>query len=161
MPMKLKVQHLMDATIVLKSIINQDRTMPQKGKYRVARMHDKLDKEFQIINKQHFDMIKVYGQHAMKETPAAAHISDEMRESMVAAGHLDKCPPKMIEDPDNYQVPAEHLEDYTKQWNEIVNQEIEVDIQPLPLDQLCPRDDLADGSITAHEFIVLGDLVVE
>jgi hypothetical protein len=161
MPMKLKVQHLMDATMVLKTIINEDRAMPQKGKYRIARMHDKLGKEFEIINKQHFDMIKAYGQHAMIPNPAAAHITDDMREAMIASGHLDKVPPKMIEDTNNYQVPAEHLEEYTKQWNEIVNQEIEVDVQPLPLNQIAFPGDLEDGSISAHEFIILGDLVVE
>ena len=160
MPMKLKVQHLMDATIVLSQIIREDRAMPQKGKYRLARMHPKLNAEFLIVNAKRDELIKAYNYHPMVPNPDASHIDAGMREAMVTAGHLDKLPPKEIESAE-FSVPDYKAEEFLAVWGEIANKEIEVDVEPIPLDHLCPGDDLADGSITAHDFIVLGDLVTE
>jgi hypothetical protein len=158
--MKLKVQHLMDATLVISQIIREDRKLPQKGKYRLARMHPKLNKEFLIINAQRDEMIKAYNFHATIPNPAAANMTDETRAEIAASGNVHQLVPKMIESPE-FSVPADKIAEFMATWQEIADQEIEVDIEPLPLDQLCFPGDLADGSIAAHEFIVLGSLVVE
>jgi hypothetical protein len=76
----------------------------------------------------------------------------------------------MVEDPDTHElaevqadgwkVPADKMPEFTAAWAEIAAQEIEVDVQPIPLSQLDLGDGV-DGSIEANEFIVLGDLVSE
>lgn len=159
MTMKLKVQHLMDATMVISTIIREDRSLPQKGKYRLARMHPKLNKEFLIINAQRDEMIKAYNFHAMVQNPASV-MPDEMRTAIAESGNIAKLPSKMIESPE-FSVPEDKVAEFMAAWQEIADQEIEIEIEPIPLDQLCFPGDLADGSITAHEFIVLGDLVIE
>ena len=157
--MKLKVQHLMDATLVISTIIREDRNLPQKGKYRLARMHPKLNKEFLLVNAQRDEMIKAYDHREMVPNPAGA-IPDEVRADIAASGNIHQLAPKMIESPE-WSVPADKIAEFMAAWQEIADQEIEVDVEPLPLDQLCFPGDLADGSIAAHEFIVLGGLVVE
>jgi hypothetical protein len=144
----------------MSQIIREDRPLPQKGKYRLARMHPKLNAEFLIINAKRDDLIKAYNHHGMIPNPAAAQINDEMREAIVTSGHLDKLPPKMIENPE-WSVPDDKIEEFQTAWKEIADEVIEVAVEPIPLDQLCFPGDLAEGSITAHEFIVLGDLIAE
>lgn len=157
--MKLKVQHLMDATLILSQIIREDRKLPQKGKYRLARMHPVLNKEFMIINARRDEMIKAYDHHEMIPNPAGV-IPDEIRAEIAANGNIHQLAPKMIEAAE-FSVPKDKIAEFMAAWQEIADQEIEVDVTPLPLDQLCFPGDLAEGSITAHEFIVLGDLVTE
>ena len=47
----------MDMTLLISQIIREGRQMPQKGKYRLARMHSKLMVEFTTINAQRDEMI--------------------------------------------------------------------------------------------------------
>lgn len=54
-------------------------------------------------------------------------------------------------------VPVEHADDWLAQWKELADQEIEVDVQPIPFEQI----DNEAGSIAAAEFIVLGPLVAD
>lgn len=156
MTMKLKIQHLMDATLVISQIIREERPMPQKGKYRFARMHDKLNREFLIINARRDEMIKAYDHHPMVPNPAYnPEVSAED-----AANNVVTLEPKMIPSKE-WSVPLDKLEEFTKAWMEIGEEEIEVDVQPIPLEQLCFADPNANGSINGHEFIVLGELVAE
>ena len=70
--MKLTVQKAMDATLVISQIIREARPMPQKGKYRLARLHAKLLPEFQTINTRRDEMITAYDHHPMiKSTDSA------------------------------------------------------------------------------------------
>lgn len=58
--MQLKVQHVFDATLVVARIINENRPMPQKGKYRLARLHAKLLPEFTTIAARRDEMITAF-----------------------------------------------------------------------------------------------------
>lgn len=58
--MKLKVQHVFDATLLLSKIINEQRPMPQRGKFRLARMHGALLPEFNVINASRDALIMSY-----------------------------------------------------------------------------------------------------
>lgn len=149
MTMKLSIQHVMDATLVISQIIREDRKLPQKGKYRLARMHPKLNKEFATVNAQRDEMIIAYGFHPKVPNPAFNQPAEE---------GVDV--PEFIESPE-YAVPADKLEEFQAKWSEFADQEIEINIEPIPLEQLCFPGDAEDGSITAHEFIILGDLVKE
>ncbi len=136
--MKLTVQKVMDATLTISAIIREARPMPQKGKYRLARMHAKLLPEFTIINEKRDELIKAYDYHPMVEGPG---------------GPLDT----QVKS-ENFAVPTDKMEEFGKARKEIADEEIELDVEPMPLAQLDLGDN-ADGSIEASELIVLGELV--
>ncbi|MGC8534916.1 MAG: hypothetical protein ACP5QR_05210 [Rhizomicrobium sp.] len=133
--MKLTVQQVFDATIVVDHIIRSQRKLPQKGKYRLARLHAKLAPEFKLLNERRDEMIKAYDYHppVADGQPAAA---------------------------DAYAVPADKMAEFAAAWADIAKEVIEVDVEPVPLAQLDLGDDV-DGAIEVHELVALGDLVVE
>lgn len=147
MPMKLKVQHLMDATLVVTNIIRENRPLPQKGTYRLARLHSKLDREFQIINERRNEMIKAYDHQPMVSNPAYVEGEHDPQLAMIKS--------------DGWSVPDDKLAEFQAAWKEIGDQEIEVDVEPVPLEQLCFANPDVEASITANEFITLGSLVTE
>ena len=135
--MKLKVQHVMDATLVISQIIREQRPMPLKGKYRLSRMHAKLLPEFTTINEQRDAMITAYGFHpTTKDADSNEVVSQE------------------------FAVPSDKMAEFTEAWKKIADEEIEIDIEPIPLAQLA-LGDATDGCIEANELITLGDLVRE
>ncbi len=138
--MKLTLQHVMDATLTLSQVIREQRPMTQKGKYRLARMHAKLLPEFNTINETRDGMIKAYDTHATNKSvdPATGIVIE-------------------IETPE-WKVPDDKLAEFNEAWKKIAAEEIEVDVEPIPLAYL---DLGGDGSIQANEFIALGDLVKE
>lgn len=153
MTMKIKVQHLMDATMVIRQIITEKRPLPQKGNYRLARMFDKLAREFDILNAKRDEMIKNYDYHPMVPNPAKVPTaSDPLAQNQDI--------PDFIESKE-WSVPEEHVAEFTKQWAEIGAEEIEVDVEPIPLEQLCFADPDVQATIDATEFIALGSLVKE
>ncbi len=142
--MKLKVQNVMDATILISQIIRECRPMPQKGKYRLARMHAKLLPEFNTINKQRDDMIKVYDHHPM-----------------VSAGGSKEDPLGQIMAPSaEFSVPEDKLEEFFAAWKEIGDGEIDVDVVPMPMSQFDLGDKI-NGSLEGNDILVLGQLVTE
>lgn len=144
--MKLKVQHVMDATLIVTQIINRAAPMPQRGKYLLARMHTKLMPEFKTIDARRDEMIKAYNNPQQRPVPGA----------VVEAGE----PVPMEDVPGEWQVPLEHMPEFTAAWKEIGAEEIEVDIQPIPLIALSLPNG-SDGAIESSELITLGDLVVD
>lgn len=124
--MKLTAQQVFDATLVVAQIIRENRPMPQKGLYRLARLHAKLAPEFKPISERRDAMIEAY----------------EHRE----------------EGADTFSVPLDKMPEFNAAWAEIAGDEIEVDVQPVPLDYL---DGGGVGVITAAELVTLGDLVRE
>lgn len=141
--MKLTVQRIMEVVPLIHAIITEKRPLPQKGAYRLARLHAKLQPEFATAHAQRDAMIRAY------DTPELAP------------------PPKSAADPlgqgpdvptGNYMVPADKLEEFTAAWDEIAKEAIEVDLQPIPLEQLDLGDDKA-ACVNALELVVMGDLV--
>lgn len=141
--MLLKVQHVVDSALVLTAIINEKRPMPQRGKYLIARMHSKLSAEFKIINDRRDDMIKAY------DTPQTTTKKDEVSGAEVTT-----------EVEGEWIVPADKMPEFTEAWKVIGNEEIEVDVQPIPLQSLSLPNG-SDGAIEAHELVTLGDLVFD
>ena len=140
--MKLTVEKVRLATLVLAAIIRDDRPMSQKGKYRIARMHSKLFAEFQTINPQREGMIKAYNTHQVIKS-------------------FDQSTGTVTEkETDEWTVPDDKLAEFNSAWDKIGDEEIEVDVQPIPL-ALLDRGDDQNGSITANDLIVLGELVTE
>ena len=123
--MRLKVQQVFDATQVLATIINENRPLPTKGKYRIARMHAKLFQEFTTANEQRTAKIISYD-HKNEEGNAA--------------------------------VPDDKMPEFVAWWKEMAGVEIDVNVDPIPLDQLSLGDD-AESAIKYDEFAALGELV--
>lgn len=144
--MRLKVQQVFDATQVLAAIINEKRPLPTKGVYRVTRMHAKLFPEFNTVNEQRTAKISAY-EHQRAVYAAGVVVPPELVEDALAKGLATM----------QAAVPDDKMPEFVSWWNEIAGEEIEVGIDPIPLDQLCI--DGQEASISFAEFTVLGDLV--
>lgn len=141
--MKLKVQQIFDATQVLAALINEKRALPTKGVYRISRMHAKLFPEFTLINEQRSAKIASYDHTALVLGGAIVPETDENLQNPLA----QKQP----------AVPADKMPEFVAWWNEMAAVEIDVNIDPIPVGQLC-----ADGqsaAITYAEFGALGELI--
>lgn len=141
--MKLKVQHVMDSMLVLTNIINRQCPMPQRGKYLIARMHAKLLPEFKTIDARRDAMIKAYGN---PQTKTVTNPETGVEYQTPVEGQ--------------WQVPPEMMGEFTAAWEEIGEEEIDVDISPLPLTALCMPNG-TEGLIESGEFITLGELVYD
>ena len=143
MTMKMTVGHVFQAAETVAAIINQNRPMPQKGSYRLARMFAKLKPEYDLIAARRDEMIEEYGHKAMVPGPKTA--DDPLGQNLVPA--------------ENFSVPPEDMPKFTKDWAEVANEEIDVNVEPMPLAYF----DRGDGTsvITAAELIFLDDLVTE
>lgn len=134
--MKLTVQQVMDVTLVISQILRDQngnprddgsvvpRPMPQKGRYRLTRMHTKLTPEFKTINEQRDELIKAYD-----------HKEGE-----------------------NYAVPVDKMAEFTEAWKKIADEEIEVDVEPIPFDQLDLGNNV-DGCLTPQELFILAPVI--
>ncbi len=142
--MKLKAQHVLDATVVVAQIIRENRPLPQKGKYRLARLHAKLLPEFNTLNAQRDAMISAYGWQ-------------QPLDSNWDSSRPDVGTPALSP---NFSVPPDKLPEFNAAWKEIGDQEIDIEVEPVPLAHLELADNV-DGSITGHELVLLGDLVTE
>lgn len=137
--MKLTLKRIMDATPVVANIINEKRAMPQRGKFRLARLHAKLYPEFVTGETQRLDMVKAYGYRVMLPP------EHEGGEPVPA---------------DHFSVPPDKGEEFRAAWADLCTAEIDVDIEPVSVAEfdLGPS---ADGAIHAGELIALGELVTE
>lgn len=153
--MKIKVQHLLDATLVIAGILRDQngvpradgsvfpRPMPQKGKYRLQRIHAKLMPEFKLVNDQKDALITPYGVH---------------QRVMVPTENEDKSITLTETDGENFIVPPDKMEEFTEAWSKITEDEIDVDVEPIPFEHL-DMGNAVDGCISPAEFEALGDLI--
>jgi hypothetical protein len=133
--MKLKAGMIVDAFTVLTTIINEKRPMTPKAGYRVARLHDKLERDARVVQVQHDNLVRELGEETFHE------IGDGEAKKRIPTGH---------------KVKDENMEEFQKRWAEIAGEEVEVDVQPLPLEVLGDN-----GGILPNEFKLLGPLVAE
>lgn len=141
--MKLTIQHVFDATPVLAAIMRENRPLPSKGKYRIARMHRKMEVEWKTIAERYNAMVKAY-EH---QRPMIGGLQVEPTEWNL------KDPGCVMQD----AVPDDKLAEFMAQWKELAAEEIEVAVEPIPIDQLCLEGEV--GSISAAEFSTLDTLV--
>ena len=143
--MKMSVDKMMAATVAVATIIREARPLPQKGAYRLARLHSKLLPEFNTASARRDAMITAYGFHP-SETVAAPTAEEPLAIEVRAS--------------EAFAVPPEKMAEFAAAWAEIGSEEIDIDVQPVPLAQL-DLGDAVPGSISANEFIALGDLVTD
>ena len=144
--MKLTVQHVFDATPILANIMRENRPLPSKGKYRIARMHRKLEAEWNLIAERYNALVKAYD-YTRLVMPDGTRVPPGTLE---ASG----TPPDAVA---QQAVPDDKMPEFLAAWKELAAEEIEVTIEPIPLDQLCI--DGEEGGISIAEFSVLADLV--
>lgn len=139
--MKMTVEKMMLATEMLATIMRERRPMPLKGKYRIARMHAKMFPEYETASAQRDEMIKSYNNPRKIENvdPVTLVVTEAVSQT-------------------EFQVPEDRIDEFTANWKAIADGEIEIDIEPIPLDQLDLGNNV-DGSIHANELLILGDLV--
>lgn len=128
--MKMKAAQLLDAYITLTAIINEKRRLPQKGAYRIARMHSKLSSEAMLVDGQRNELIRKHGSEIFGG-PDGLQLT-------------------------GYKVKESAEEEYRKEWMTIAEEDIELDVEPIPLEQLG-----TEGTILPNEFHHLGPLVAE
>ena len=141
--MILTVQQVFDATPILAKIKDENRPLPSKGKYRIARMHRKMEAEWNTIAERYNAMIKVYG-----------HQRPTINGKVVTAEEAEGAANVVMQD----AVPDEKWQEFLAAWKDIAAEEIEVAVEPIPLDQLCIGGE--EGGISIAEFSVL-DVLVE
>lgn len=141
--MKLTAQNVYGATIVLANIMREQRTMPQRGKYLIARLHAKLLPEWKVLDARRDDMIKAYN-NPQTRSEKNPETGEDIQVTVEG----------------EWQVPPDKMPEFTAAWEALGNEEIEVDVQPIPLLSLSLPDG-SDGAIEAHELATLGDLVFD
>lgn len=143
--MKLKVEHVFEAMVTLTRIIRENRQLPQKGSFYLARMHSKLYGDFQVISAQRDEIIASFGVHQQIPDPTWDRKKDP----------LGTAP--LIDGP-GFMIP-EHLQAaFVAKWKPLADEEIEVDVQPIPLSAL-DFGPTVPGTISALELSILGELV--
>ena len=140
--MKLTVQHVFDATPILANIMRENRPLPSKGKYRIARIHRKLEAEWNLIAERYNALVKGYDYQ--RPTINGERVTDEQAKD---AANVEM----------QQAVPDDKMPEFLAAWKELAAEEIDVAIEPIPLDQLCI--DGEEGGISIAEFSVLADLV--
>lgn len=140
---RLTGQQIFDATQTLATIINEKRPLPTKGVYRVTRMHAKLFPEFNVLNEQRTAKINSYDHKAWVDGRGVICTAEE---ASLMSGILEQ-----------NTVPDDLMPEFVLWWAELASVETDVNIEPIPIDQLCI--DGQEGGISFAEFAVLGDLV--
>lgn len=144
--MRLTGQKIFDATQVLAKIINDNRPLPVKGTYRVNRMHARLFEEFTTLNTQRTAKIASYD-----------YLAPVLNGVVLPPGVGNPEDPNITMQP---AVPPDKMPEFVEWWKELASVETDVNIEPIPIDQLCLGADAA-STITFAEFSALGELVSE
>ena len=131
--MKIAAKTVYEATPILAAVINQDRPMPQKGKYRIARLHAKLYPEWRLLEDRRESILAAY------------RVSTVVKNEDGSEGTLTAIP--------DDQLPTAEAE-----WLAILSTEIDLDVEPIPLAAVDLGDN-TNGSLSAQDLMSLGDLV--
>lgn len=132
--MKLTAERVFAALPVIDKIIGEKRPLTVKGAYRMARMHAKLVPEFRLLEERRDAIIGAYDYKAVPEG---------------AKKGAEPVP----------TVPPHKVDEFMGTWTEVLREEIEVELLPIPLEMLGPAD--AESPITAFEMLALGDLLID
>lgn len=133
--MKMTGRALYDAVVTLAAIINRPRNLPQTAKYRLARMHQRLLPDYTLLEDERVKLIRELGEPV----------------------YLDEAKTQPTE---QWRIPDENtaaMTEYRMRWNTLLNEEIDVNVLPIPLAALGNET----NGIEADEFVRLGDLVSE
>ncbi len=140
---KMTVQQMMDATLTISQIIRDlngvprpdgslvRRQVPGKGRYRLLRLHTKLLPEFNTAQEQRDALITAYDTKEKIEQEDGSEVES-----------------------DRFVVPPDKLDEFNAAWKKIADEEIEIDAEAIPTDQLFMGNDV-DGCMTPAELDAL------
>lgn len=131
--MKLKASEVFAAYLTLNAIVSEKRALPQAGKFLIGRAFRQLRPDFTEISEERDALIAEFGEDEMAESPDGAAPTG-----------------KKLVKPN-----SPNAAKFAAAWKVIADRELEVAVEPVPLDTLG-----SEGTIEAHEFDALGDLVV-
>ena len=126
--MQLSTERLLQVAKGLTSIINNDRTMSAGARFKLARMYHVLQPELQLIDEQQNAICDKHG-----GTPATGDNGGVM-----------------------YTFENGGLEAYKKDWKEVSETKVDVNISPIPLSEFGDECD-----VSVAEMTMLGDAISE
>lgn len=132
--MKLTAERVLIALPIIDRIVSEKCPLTVKGAYRMARLHAKMLPEFRLLEQRRDALIESYNYKAVPQ------------------GAPEGAEPVAT-------VPPEKLGEFFAAWAEIGKEEIEFDLQPLPLSCIGPAD--AESPVNAAEMLALGDLLID
>lgn len=132
--MKLTAERVLAALPVIDKIIAEKRPLTIKGAYRMSRMLQKLLPEFRLLEQRRDTLIESFDFKAVPD----------------GAGPDAQPVPT---------VPADKVHEFLTAWNEVLKDEIELELEPIPLAYLGPAD--AESPVSAAEMLQLGELLVD
>lgn len=122
-----------EVTPLVQRIVSENRIMPARGAYRLARLLKHLLDEFEIINGRRNALILAYDHKVEVE------VEGQLQERNA--------------------VPDDKLAEFNAAWREIADQTIVIDGAPIPLS--CFHMDGQPGPFNTQEIFVLDGLIAE
>jgi hypothetical protein len=114
-------------------VLGGKRNIPQIAKFKLARIHDALDKVFVPLEEYRIGLVQKYGQEKFADEAKTVSLGWQIEENS-----------------DAYKA-------FEKDWEEFCTQTMDVTVTPITITML---GDASDG-LEALEFKLLGPLVIE
>ena len=104
---KLTMDQLMNSVEVIQKLINSPTPLSAKVSYQIIRIAREVESEYNLFQKSRTELIEKYAKKDENQKP--------------------------ILENDRYQIVPDEQEDFTKEYNEIMNSSIELNVEPLAL----------------------------
>ena len=104
---KLTMDQLMNSVEVIQKLINSPTPLSAKVSYQIIRIAREVESEYNLFQKSRTELIEKYAKKDENDKP-------------------------LLEN-DRYQIIPDEQEDFTKEYNEIMNSSIELNVEPLAL----------------------------
>lgn len=122
------LSELIDSASVMRELAN--KPMKTKVAFQTARLIREIEKEYNLFQESRNKLITQYG------------AKDE-------SGNLK------IDENNNYSIEPTHIIDFNKELNEMLNQTLSLNVEPIKL------DDLGETDFTPNDMVLLQPFVIE
>lgn len=106
----LTMKQLMESVEVIQKLINSSTPLSAKISYQIIRIAREVESEYNLFQKSRIELIQKY---AVKDTNNKAIIVD-----------------------DKYQIIPEEQEQFSKEYEELMNSSIQMNIEPLKIEEI-------------------------
>lgn len=124
--MKVTINDILNAVPVMRELA--DTSMKIKTAYKVSKIMSAIDKEYQLFQEARTKLIEKYGDR------------DENHELK-------------IDDNGNYSIPPENISNFNEELNEILVETVELNVNPLSIDELDNNDFTPNKMINLMPFM--------
>ena len=104
---QLNMEQLMNSVDVIQKLINSPTPLSAKISYQIIRIAREVENEYNLFQKSRTELIEKYAKKDENQKP--------------------------ILENDRYQIVPDEQEDFTKEYNEIMSSNIELNVEPLAL----------------------------